>query len=211
MTLVPVTFKSAALNMEGMLHLPGSHGAGELPGVVLCHPHPLYGGNMDNSVIMAVSRALLTEGIAAFRFNFRGVGASDGRFDNGVGEKDDIRAALTALGEQEEIDATRLGLMGYSFGGMVALDEGRKNTLVRAIGCVAPVIIPGALQDMDKPLFIISGTDDHVVAPADLYRETGTMGHKVTVTVVQGVDHFWWGHEPEMARKMAAFFREALK
>lgn len=208
---IPVNFKSAELNLVGMLHLPDSSGAGELPAVVLCHPHPLYGGNMDNNVIMAVSRALIAEGIAAFRFNFRSVGASEGRFDNGVGEKDDIRAALAALGGRAEIDAARLGLMGYSFGGMVALDEGRANTLVRAIGCVAPVLIPGVLQDMDKPLFIISGTDDHVVAPADIYREAATTARPATVTVVPGVDHFWWGQEPEMAHKMAAFFREALK
>ncbi|HAP32645.1 MAG TPA: hypothetical protein DCQ14_06310 [Firmicutes bacterium] len=208
---IPIIFKSATLNLEGVLHLPESGGTGDVPAVVLCHPHPLYGGNMDNNVIMAVSRALLAEGIAAFRFNFRGVGASDGRFDNGVGEKDDIRAALAALGGRGEIDAAHLGLMGYSFGGMVALDEGRANTHVRAIGCVAPVLIPGVLQDMDKPLIIISGTDDHVVAPADIYREAATMGRPATVTVVPGVDHFWWGHESAMAGKLAEFFREALK
>ncbi|MEW5921552.1 MAG: alpha/beta fold hydrolase [Bacillota bacterium] len=209
MTELALTFKCAHLNLEGRLHLPAED-RGKVPGVVLCHPHPLYGGNMHNNVILAVCHSLNTAGIAALRFNFRGVGSSGGHFDNGDGEQDDARAALTVLAERQEIAAGRLGVMGYSFGGMVTLAMGRNNERVKALAAVSPVLIPGILQGVNKPVFFISGSDDHVVAPQALFREVAGMELPGKVEVVQMADHFWWGHEDNVGRKLAAFFTEAL-
>ena len=204
-----ITFKCGGLDLEGVLHLPRDSGV-KVPGVVLCHPHPLYGGNMDNNVIVAVSRALNEQGIVALRFNFRGVGSSNGTFDNGAGEQDDARAALAALVVRPEIDAGRLGIMGYSFGGMVALAVGSGSENVGAFAAVSPVITPGVLQGVNKPSFFTCGTEDHVVSPEALRREVEKMAHPGKVEVVQGVDHFWGGYEAKMSHNLAAFFAEVL-
>ena len=206
---IAITLKCGDLNLEGALCLPRDSGV-KIPGVVLCHPHPLYGGNMDSNVIMAVSRALSAAGIAALRFNFRGVGSSNGTFDNGAGEQDDAWAACTSLAGRPEVDGARLGVMGYSFGGMVALAMGSRNENVRALAAVSPVITPGILQGVDKPAFFTCGTEDHVISPEVLRREAEKMSLPGKVEVAQGVDHFWGGAEAKMAYNLADFFAETL-
>ena len=202
-----VTFRCGDLNLEGRLYLPPrTESRDRIPGVALCHPHPLYGGNMDSSIIVAVSRALSRAGMAALRFNFRGVGRSRGFFDNGSGEQDDARAALDHLAACREVDAGRLGLLGYSFGGMVALNTGRHQAIVRALAAVSPVFAPGILQGYDRPVLLICGTEDHLVSAQDLRREAAGMIPSGKVEMVQGADHFWWGYEQEAARSLVAFF-----
>jgi uncharacterized protein len=205
MMVIPQTFLSGKLNLEGVLHLPQECGD-QLSGVVLCHPHPLYGGEMNNNVVVAVSQNLSERGIAAFRFNFRGVGLSEGVFDDGVGEQDDLRAALTVLAGRAEINPNRLGVMGYSFGGMVALAAGKSYEQVQAIAAVSPVITPGLMQGLVKPAYFICGTNDHVVSTDLLIREAEGMVPAGQVEIIRGIDHFWVGHEADMAGKVAAFF-----
>ena len=82
-----ITFESDGLNLEGILYLPQE--TGRFPGVVICHPHPRYGGDMDNVIVATMARALCEVGIAALRFNFRGVGMSEGEFDRHHGEIND--------------------------------------------------------------------------------------------------------------------------
>ena len=115
-----VFFQSGALNLEGRLVSPRRAETGA--GVVICHPHPLYGGSMDNNVVYAVSKALAEKGITSLCFNFRGVGRSEGLHDDGRGEIDDTLAAIAFLAGCSEIDSGRVGLAGYSFGGAVALN-----------------------------------------------------------------------------------------
>lgn len=202
-----VNFQSAEINLEGCLVLPDTPQT--CPGVVLCHPHPLYGGNMDNNVILAVSRTLTERGMAALRFNFRGVGRSEGSYDDGIGEEADALAALSFLTGRREIDSSRLGLMGYSFGGMVALSSGLQNNLVKAMAGVSPVITKGLLKGCVKPTFIIYGTDDDVVFPSTILQETKNMPPG-SVEAFDGADHFWWLYEKEAALKVAGFFAEKL-
>jgi alpha/beta superfamily hydrolase len=90
------------VQLEAVLHLPD--GVPPFAGVVVCHPHPRYGGDMNNNVVLAVTRALTDRGIAALRFNFRGVGGSAGSYDDGRGETEDAQHALDALASREEID-----------------------------------------------------------------------------------------------------------
>jgi len=207
--LITQAFLSGSLNLEGVFHLPQFSGE-RLPGVVLCHPHPLYGGDMNNNVVVAVSRVLSEGGIVAFRFNFRGVGLSEGGFDDGKGEQDDLRAAIAALAERPEVDPQRLGIMGYSFGGMIALYVGKSSASVKAIAGVSPVITPGLMEGIKKPAYFTCGTNDHVVSTDLLSREAEKMSPPGKVEVVPGIDHFWVGHEAEMAGKVAAFFGSVL-
>ena len=80
-----ISFSCGSISLEGLYYLP--QGDGALPGVVLCHPHPLFGGSMDNNVVLAVASALVEQSIAALMFNFRGVGRSRGNFGNGIDEQ----------------------------------------------------------------------------------------------------------------------------
>ena len=91
-----VTFRSNDLVLEGVV----ASGETPCPGVVVCHPHPLYGGDMDSAVVTTICRELETRGIASLRFNFRGVGGSQGTHDEGRGETDDLRAAISFLAGQ---------------------------------------------------------------------------------------------------------------
>lgn len=203
MKVLKVSFSGRGGLLEGCLDLPGS--PGRVPGVVLCHPHPLYGGNMDNNVIVAVSRALTGAGSACLRFNFRGVGRSRGSFADGRGEQEDAGSALEFLSSREEIDPGRIAIMGYSFGGMVAMGAGEGSGAALAIAAVSPVITPGALRECLKPKYIICGGADELVSSAAVLREAGRMAEPKKADVIPGADHFWWGYEEEMAGRVAAF------
>lgn len=207
----PVTFASADIELVGVLGYPP--GDGPFPAAVICHPHSLYGGNMHNNVVMAIYEALLARSIAALRFNFRGVGGSQGSFGDGIGERDDVRAALTYLEAQEAVDGSRLGLAGYSFGAGVALPVAPSDSRVAALAAVSPPtgrIDSESLQTFGGPKFFACGSNDqfsdstilrHFVArlpdPKEFYEEPRT-------------DHFWWGYEPSLAQRVADFMAEAL-
>jgi len=203
-----ITFTSSGLLLEGCLELPDNRIP--RPAVVLCHPHPLYGGNMENNVIVAISQALVQKKIMVLRFNFRGTGQSQGRFDQGSGEQDDACAALSFLSEHPEVDSARLGISGYSFGGMIALSAGESQELVKAIAVVSPVVKPGMLRDCKKPKLILCGDNDRVVSTTKILKETAEMAEPKTVDIIPGVDHFWVGREGKAAEKIASFFCQYL-
>ena len=114
-----IQFPSGELQLEGVLHLP--LGEGPFPGVVVCHPHSLYGGSMSNNVVLALCRALTENSIVALRFNFRGVGRSTGSFADGLGEQEDVEAAITYVSTLAQVSSDQIGLAGYSFGAAVSL------------------------------------------------------------------------------------------
>lgn len=206
MKQLKVVFTSGVLKLEGRLLVPSRSGAG--PGVVLCHPHPLYGGTMDNNVIHAACRALADKGITSLRFNFRGVGQSEGSHDAGEGEAEDALAALSFLAGREEADRDRIGLMGYSFGGAVALAAGMDDGLVKAVAAVSPAGMPVLSPGNLKPRLIVCGTDDTLVPPRLIFqgKESFTGNGAGAIELIQGADHFWQGREAEAAELIASFF-----
>src|SRR5262245_51195760 len=117
----------ATFAVAGGIRLDGrlAGGPGARAGLVVWHPHPVYGGDMDSPVVVRTAEVGREAGVATLRFNYRGVGTSEGSYDNGVGEQEDIRAALNTLRAQLAPGAP-LGLAGYSFGAwvsaLVALD-----------------------------------------------------------------------------------------
>ena len=203
----PITFPSGDLTLEGLLHRPS---AVPHPAVVVCHPHPLFGGDMHNSVVTAVCHALVEAGIAALRFNFRGVGRSQGRFGDGVGEREDAIAALAYLRHREGVDSAKVGLVGYSFGAAVALVAA--DDQVAALAAISPppfghVIPPPAIH---CPALLMTGDRDDVAPPAHVTALARTLSAQCRVEVVPGADHFWWGHEEKLAEAVARFFRDSL-
>jgi len=200
-----LTFASGGLTLEGVVHVPAETPA---PGVVVCHPHPEYGGEMDNNVVMAACAALAGAGIAALRFNFRGAGRSEGAFDGGRGERDDVSAALVYLASLDEVDGSRLGLIGYSFGAMVAADVASGD--LRALGLVSPPVAFGDVRVAWGCPALVLGGDQDSIAPADRLAVLAD-APGVELRVIEGVDHSWWGFEDELGTRLASFFSQHVR
>lgn len=203
----PVTFASGDLTLEGLFHRPQ---AAPHPAVVVCHPHPLYGGDMHNSVVTAVCQALVEAGIAALRFNFRGVGRSQGRFGDGVGERADAIAALAHLRQIEGVDPAKVGIVGYSFGAAVALVAADER--VAAVVAISTPTFGRGIPELSIrcSTLLMSGDRDNVAPPGQLTTLVEMIGPQCQVGLVRGADHFWWGHEEKLAQAVAGFLRDSL-
>lgn len=204
-----VTINNEGLLLEASLDLP-ENGQNPLPGVILCHPHPAYGGDMNNNVVMALSWTLTGLGIACLRYNSRGVGRSQGSYGGGEPELTDGRAALSFLLEQEEIDNNRLGFVGYSFGGGIALPLGGESDWIKVIAAVSPVIPPGVLTDCTKPKMIIFGDRDSMIPSKQMKERSEEMSDPKIIKVYPGLDHFWWGNEKTVATVIGEFLMEHI-
>ena len=176
--------------LEGRLAAP----PGAVAGAVVCHPHPQYGGDMDNPVVTAVADALAGRGLAALRFNFRGVGRSQGTYDGGRGEVDDARAALAALVARLP-ERAPIALVGYSFGAAVALRAAADGVATRVVAIAPPLALlePDALAALARPLTVVVGDRDQF-CPIDRLAALG-----LTLRRVAGADHFLAGREREVA------------
>jgi hypothetical protein len=165
---------------------------------IVCHPHPLMGGTMDNKVVTTVARALRETGIPTLRFNFRGVGASGGTFDQGIGETADADA-VAAYGARRW-PGRSLVIGGFSFGGYVALRLAQKRT-PRHLITVAPAI---GLFDVSGltvprcPWLIVQGDADDVVDPTAIADWAATLSPKPRLVVLPGVGHFFHGRLREL-------------
>ncbi len=207
MTSTHTEFPCGDITLEGEWHLP--QGKGPFPAVIVCHPHSLYGGNMQNNVVLAICEALPRHSVAAFRFNFRGVGQSSGTFGEGIAEQEDVKSALAFISSTPEIDPTRIGLAGYSFGGGVALPVALQDERVSLLALVSPALSdPGweQLKEYFRPKFVIVGDADFVISPDRFQQLIKDVPDPTQYQLVSGADHFWWGHEDEIARKLAQFF-----
>jgi alpha/beta superfamily hydrolase len=207
-----VSFPCGNLILQGLCYFPD--GDGVFPAVVLCHPHPLYGGSMDNNVIMAASSALVERSVVAFMFNFRGVGGSQGSYGDGIAEQDDVKAAINWLVLQSAVDSNRLGLLGYSFGAAVALPVACDDDRVKMVALISLPPSPSQLSRLKsctKPKLIICGTDDFVL-PLDQARLMNQeAAEPKQFELISGADHFWSGYEAVLADKVAAFFESKIK
>ena len=206
-----VSFACGSLKLEGLYY--GIEAKETGPAVVICHPHPLYGGSMRNNVTYALADALVKCGIAALLFNFRGVGRSQGSYGGGITEQEDVRAALDWLGPGKGVDAGRLGLAGYSFGAGVAYPVGCRDARVKAIALVSPYFesSPSSLlQGCLKPKLILGGSQDDMVPAQDVETYGREAAEPKKCEIIKGPDHFWGGYERPMADKVADFFQETL-
>ncbi|MCK4314814.1 MAG: alpha/beta hydrolase [Anaerolineae bacterium] len=209
-----VTFPAAGGGplLEGILHLPG--GSGPFPAAVVCHPHPLMGGRMDNTIVVAVCRALAARGWAALRFNFRGTGRSAGCFDEGRGEMDDVAGAVDFLCAQAEVDAGRLAVVDYSFGAGVGLRHAARDPRVGRLVGIALVeqhYTDPFLDADQRPKFFIAGEHDPW-APADALREyVARLSPPKTLCLIPQTDHLLAGHEAEAATLVADFLAASLQ
>jgi uncharacterized protein len=203
-----VVFPCGEIQLEGVLLLPETKGP--FPAVIACHPHPLYGGDMDNGVLLAVCAALGEKAIASLRFNFRGVGSSGGSYDEGRGEQDDITAVLDYLAALKEVDSRKIGLVGYSFGGMVADAVAMKDDRVKLLALISPVLAAAGwaqLKAYSQPKLILIGDEDTTIIFRPFQKYFGELRQ---YQLIAGADHYWSGYEEQISNKIACFFRDGF-
>lgn len=190
-----VSFSADGLILEGLLRrMPGIKAA------VVTHPHSLYGGDMYNPVVETICRCYAVGGFSTLRFNFRGVGASQGVFENGCGEARDVIAALDFL---RDSGIREIELLGYSFGARVlaGLDNLPKEVLAEIY--VAPpvgfmdfseVALRKALQN------VVVGGQDEIAQPQLIKKLLPTWNPRAQLTVIEGGDHFFSSSMNELAK-----------
>jgi alpha/beta superfamily hydrolase len=195
MTTRTSTIQSGDLRLEGRLHKGGRACA-----AVVLHLHPQYGGDMDNHVVVACCEALASEGATVLRFNFRGVGASDGSYDGGRGEVEDARAAIVAA--RRILPDRPLFLVGYSFGAMIA--AAAAGDVVAGLVLVSPPLSTGALMPLPVgvPVLLMAGDRD-AISPGEALMTMATSD--VTARVFPGVDHGWWPGIDELTNALREF------
>jgi alpha/beta superfamily hydrolase len=158
-------------------------------------------------VIEATARGLAGRGLIALRFDFRGVGRSEGSFGEGLGEVEDVGGAVQFLAERQEVDDGRLYLIGYSFGASVGLRRVEEGAPVSAVaGLCLPLgestILPLNQEfwlDWHKPKLFLAGDRDHICPLSELQPLVGRLPEPKRLVVLEGADHFLWGREQEVA------------
>jgi alpha/beta superfamily hydrolase len=168
---------------------------------------------MDSSVVAGVEEALAAAGLVVLRFNFRGVGRSQGAFDDGLGEADDAVAALAFLAEQVGVAGGRMGLAGYSFSAGVAAVAAGREEQVRAlalVSCPRRALEAPALQGLAKPKLLIGGDRDHIVDGTAFESITRGLRDPKEAHLVEGADRFWQGRERTVGGMVADFFVRRL-
>jgi alpha/beta superfamily hydrolase len=212
MVMEKVAFDTAdGIRLEGRLTMPEQPSGG----AVLCHAHPVYGGSMSNAPIPAMQRALEAAGWASLRFNFRGVRLSEGIHGGGVHEVKDVRAALEHLALA--LPGKPLAVAGWSFGSLVGLHAAVADARVESYVAVAPPVSTGPRMDLPTlptperlaewraRVLAICGTKDDFCKPKDLERWAHDVSANAEVKILEGADHYFYGHLDELGESVATF------
>lgn len=158
---------------------------------VLCHPHPQHGGTLRNKVVTIMERSLRELGLRTVRFNFRGVGDSEGDFDDGEGETHDLLAVIEWVRKARPDDDLWLG--GFSFGSYIALKAAQDLPVRQLISIAPPVERYGFadLQPPNCPWLVVQGDEDEVVSPEAVYAWAEKLGQDANLVVMEGTGHFF--------------------
>jgi uncharacterized protein len=180
--------------------LATAHGGAVRAAVAFAHPHTEYGGTMHTKVVYQAAKALTRIGCAVLRFNFRGAGASAGRFSNGPGETEDFRAALDFVAER--YPGTPVWTAGMSFGAWIALTVGADDPRVTTLIGIAPPIARYAFEAVarsPKPKFFIHGEFDELCPLKDMREFYARAAEPKELVVIDGADHLFDGKVSEVA------------
>lgn len=191
--------------LEAIVEEPqGEDHSGVTQYAVVCHPHPLHGGTMQNKVVHTVARALHDVGFGTIRFNFRGVGASAGSFDDGKGETDDALAVVEW--GQSRWPGASLSLAGFSFGAGVAIRASARTTPERLIA-VAPAVGRVDFSGITPtcPWLVVIGNADDVVDPQAVIDWSQALEPKTQLVEIAGAGHFFHGRLIELKDAVIAF------
>lgn len=177
-------------------------------GAVITHPHPLYGGSMLNPVVEAIENAYRTVGFSTLRFNFRGSGNSSGVFDNGVGERADVAAAVDFLRAKGIRD---IHLTGYSFGAWVNANALQQDLSISGLSMIAP---PVAFIDFDDAIrlpmlsVVVAGSRDDFAPPNLIRPAMNQWNPDAPLEIIDGADHFFFGYLDDVTRRLVQRLRQ---
>ena len=195
-----IAFSSEELNLEGLL----SRGRGR-QGVIISHPHPLYGGEMRNPVVGIIQKVFAERGWTTLRFNFRGVGRSQGKYAEGVGEQEDVRAAVQYL---RGLGIREIFLAGYSFGAWVNAQAALDLPEVAGTILVAPpqaMLDFSFLQNDAKTKLVVAGEWDSFGPVEEVKKVLESMHSPPALVIIPEADHFFDGATKELAQALEAF------
>lgn len=181
---------------------------------VVAHPHPLFGGTMHNKVVFHAMKALNSFGFPVLRFNFRGVGTSEGEHDFGNGEVDDVRRALEFMKSEF---GRPLVFAGFSFGAATGMRASAADDDVKAIVSIGtPMNADGRVYEYEflstctKPKLLISGEQDQFATPAELSELAAHIPEPKRLVLIPGADHFFAGHLDEYRSAVTAWIEQVL-
>jgi alpha/beta superfamily hydrolase len=204
-----VFIPSGAIQLEGLISM---HEALSFKGgVIFCHPHPQYGGDMYNLVIHKAVEAASEEGLATLRFNFRGVGESGGAYEDGAGEQRDVEAAVEYFRSVFKEDHPSLILLGYSFGAWASLPVAVRDNRIDGMVAIAP---PIELYDFEflkgcrKKKLFIAGDRDLFCPVSQLKAWYQHLEESKSLAVIPGADHFFSFHTHLLTQPLCEFFRK---
>lgn len=177
---------------------------------IITHPHPLYGGNYFNNVVVGVSNELAKKGISCATFNFRGVESSTGEFDNGVGEQEDlILVSNFLLDDYENNKFKKIFICGYSFGAIVALAAiDRIKNKIGACYISYPFGNKKINYNLNIPTFFINGNKDSIAHHSSLLKEIKTFTGNKIYHIIENADHFYRGFEELLGQKIFTFIND---
>jgi uncharacterized protein len=193
-------------HLEAALREPDGAARGA---AVVCHPHPIYGGTMHTKAVYRAAQGLNEAGLVALRFNFRGVGTSTGSHDEGIGEREDARAALDWL--EARYPELPMIMGGFSFGSMVGLSVGSEDDrVVGLLGMGLPVEMDrydySYLADADKPVLVVQGERDEFGPGEVVAAALGDLGPTITLVRVPDADHYFTGHLEELKDAVRGYY-----
>lgn len=201
--------KGPAGRLEAILDEPAAERARKAAAVVFAHPHPQHGGTMHTKAVYQGAKGLARIGCAVLRFNFRGVGRSEGAFDQGEGEVEDFRAALDYMAGR--YPNTPVWAAGFSFGSWVALETGASDPRVTALIGIAPPVatsvsgmryeFPNTLAS-NKPKFFVQGEADEVCPLESMWTFYGKLEEPKELVVIDGADHLFEGKTQEVGEAL---------
>lgn len=181
---------------------------GPMASCLICHPHPLYGGDMNNNVVSALSRSMTNSGIATLKFNFRGVGQSSGTYGDGIAEMIDVASCIDYLSYNDRLDSSRILLSGYSFGSWVAMKTAISDSRPSRLIMISP---PMEMYDFSflsselRPKFMVVGDSDFVCSVKSFQELSGGASDPKMSVILKGHDHFHWGTEEAIVENVKEF------
>ena len=211
--MAEVIFNGPDGRLEGRYHQSKNSNA---PIAIVLHPHPLHGGNMNNRVVFIMFNNFVERGFSVLRFNFRGVGRSQGEFDNGVGELSDAAYAFDWM-QQFNSNSPFCWIGGYSFGALISMQLMMRRPEIEGFVSISP---PAGTEDFSflapcpsSGLIIHGDKDTHV--PLDAVKKLaqkldGQKNISVNLSIVKGADHFYKDNMDNLSKEVASYLDKSL-
>ncbi|MQF82702.1 hypothetical protein FIM02_00865 [SAR202 cluster bacterium AD-802-E10_MRT_200m] len=205
-----IIFQVQGLKLEAVVSTP-LIGATKYPMVVICHSHPIFNGNMEDKLILEICRKLDTIGIGTIRFNFRGIGSSEGQFTNGHEELTDVIGALRTANNWPNVNKSKIGLIGYSFSASVIIDGLTQLKQAKVLAFISPPTRSFrsfiSNNKEKRPKLFIVGSDDRIANAALMQENSDAASNCAPIRVVAHAGHNWMGKESEAANHVAEFLK----